>query len=418
MKGYNKMDDTYCEVKTCRSCNAPLTKQVVSLGTTPLANSLLKESQLTEKEGVFPLDLYLCTKCSLVQIKHTVSPNILFKNYFYFSSYSDTMLESAKNISHKMIKKMNLTEDSLVIELASNDGYLLQYYLSKKVPVLGIDPATNIAEAANQKGIPTLPAFFSKELAQKLAAQNKFADVLHANNVLAHVAELKDFVEGVKILLKPTGVAVIEVPYLVDMIENNEFDTIYHEHLCYFSLSALKNLFAQFDLKVIDVEKLSLHGGSLRLFISHVQAEEDPRVQEMLEFEERIKISSPSYYEEFARNIIKNKNLLITLLKKLKESGKTIAAYGASAKGSTLLNVFGINTELIDFVVDRSTAKQGYYTPGSHLPIYAPEKLLEKMPDYVLLLTWNFKKEILAQQSAYLEKGGKFITPVPFPEVI
>lgn len=410
--------DTYCEISDCRSCKTPIKELIVSLGKTPLANSLLGKDQIKKEEPFFPLDLYLCTNCSLVQIKQTVSSDVLFKDYCYFSSYSDTMLQYAQNISQKMIKKMNLGEGSLVVELASNDGYLLQYYLSNNVPVLGIDPAENIAKVARKKGVNTIADFFSKDLAQELAAKGKFADVIHANNVLAHVPNLNDFAQGIKTILKPEGLAVIEVPYLVDMIEKNEFDTIYHEHIFYFSLLALDNLFTRAGLKIVDLERLPIHGGSLRLFVSHPSAQQSPNVQELLDFENAIDVSSIDYYKEFSDNINKNKNLLVSLLNDLKSTGKTIAAYGASAKGSTLLNVFGINEKFLDFVVDRSKEKQGYYTPGSQLPIYAPEELLERMPDYVLLLTWNFKEEILKQQSAYRAKGGKFIIPVPSPEIM
>lgn len=410
--------NTYCEISNCRSCNAPIEELIVSLGKTPLANSLVSKKNVKEEEHFFPLDLYLCKNCSLVQIKQTVSSDVLFKDYCYFSSYSDTMLQYAQDISQKMIKKMNLGETSLVIELASNDGYLLQYYLSNNVPVLGIDPAENIGKIAQEKGIPTLTDFFSKELALELASKGRFADLIHANNVLAHVPSLNNFVQGIKVILKPEGLAVIEVPYLIDMIEKDEFDTIYHEHLCYFSLTALDNLFTRAGLKIIDVEKLTIHGGSLRLFVSHPHVQQNLNVQEMLEFENKVNVSSINYYKEFANNVNKNKNLLVSLLENLKSSGKTIAAYGASAKGSTLLNVFGINEKLLDFVVDRSKEKQGYYTPGSQLPIYAPQELIKKMPDYVLLLTWNFKDEILKQQSDYRERGGKFIIPIPSPEIL
>lgn len=410
--------ETYCEIHACRSCGAPLEEKIVSLGTMPLANSLLAPEQLKEQEGAFPLDLYLCTACSLVQLKQNVSAKVLFKNYFYFSSYSDTMLTSAREISQRMIEKMGLKEESLVVELASNDGYLLQYYLGEKIPVLGIDPAENIASVANQRGIRTLPEFFSKELAETLVGENTQADIIHANNVLAHVPALNNFVEGIKHLLKPQGMAVIEVPYVVDMIEKTEFDTIYHEHLCYFSLTALERLFARAELKISDVEKLEIHGGSLRLFVSHPHAPQSDRVREMLEDEKRQGIGTPEYYKKFAEAIHENKTLLVSLLDTLKKAGKSIAAYGASAKGSTLLNVFGINKERLDFVVDRSQAKQGYYTPGSHLPIYSPEKLLEEKPDYVLLLTWNFKEEILKQQESYRSQGGKFIIPIPSPLIV
>lgn len=412
--------DTFYEIDACRSCNKPLNNLIVSLGKTPLANSLLRKDQLNDTELTFPLDLYLCESCSLVQIKQTVSPNI-FKNYVYFSSYSDTMLDSAQKISQKMIDKMNLGKDSLVVELASNDGYLLQYYVSKHVPVLGIDPAENIAVVAEKKGVPTIADFFSSDLALKLASNNQQADVLHANNVLAHVSNLIDFVKGIKIILKPEGIAVIEVPYVLDMIEKNEFDTIYHEHLCYFSLTALNNLFSSIGLKIIDVERLKIHGGSLRVFISHGDAlthQQDSAVKTLLEYEDDIGITENKYYKHFSELIELNKRKLLTLLNDLKTQGKKIAAYGASAKGSTLLNVFGINDEIIDFVVDRSSAKQGLYTPGSHLPILAPEELIKKMPAYVLLLTWNFKEEILKQQAEYCSKGGKFIVPIPSPAIV
>jgi SAM-dependent methyltransferase len=402
----------------CRACGSSRLQPILSLGKTPLANRLLTAERLSETEPTYPLDLAFCPTCSLVQITETVPPEDLFSEYAYFSSFSDTAVISAKRLAERLTRERFLDAASLVMEIASNDGYLLQHYRDLGVPVLGIEPAANVARVAESKKIPTRRDFFGRRLAQELAAQGRRPDVLHANNVLAHVADLNGVAAGIALVLKPGGTAVIEVPYLRDLIEKCEFDTIYHEHLCYFSLSALDRLFARHRLTITDVEHISLHGGSLRLFVAPGGTLPPGRVADMLADERAAGMLTFEYYRDFSKRIETLKSELVGLLHRLKSEGRRIAAYGASAKGSTLLNVFGIGADVLDFVVDRSTAKQGRFTPGTHLPILPPEALLERRPDYVLLLTWNFADEILAQQAAYHERGGQFIIPVPMPLLI
>ena len=405
----------------CRSCGAGRLEMILSLGRTPLANSLLNQQQLANPEETYPLDLVFCPACTLVQIPQTVSPEKLFSEYLYFSSFSDTMLNHAEMLAERVTESRGLDGRNLVVEIASNDGYLLQYYKRAGVRVLGIEPAANVAQAAReQRGITTLCEFFGAELAARLKAEGSRADVIHAHNVLAHVADLNGFVSGLQLLLKDDGVAIIEVPYVKEMIDRCEFDTIYHEHLCYFSLTALHQLFRRHDLTIGDVELLAIHGGSLRVFVQQKAAppgKDDSeglfRVQHMLAEESQWGVQKAEFYQGFAAKVERLRRRLLQMLADLKAQGKDIAAYGASAKGSTLLNYFGIGRETIDFVADRSTIKQGLYTPGTHLPIFGPEKLLEAMPDYVLLLTWNFASEIFAQQAEYRQRGGRFIIPIP-----
>jgi hypothetical protein len=347
----------------------------------------------------------------------------LFRDYLYFSSFSDAMVKHAEELAVRLTVERSLGPHSLVVEVASNDGYLLQFYRRSEVPVLGVEPATNIARVAIDRGIPTVCQFFGKSLAERLIAEGKRADVIHANNVLAHVAELNGFVHGFRLLLKNDGIVVVEVPYAIDMIDRSEFDTIYHEHLCYFSLTALDHLFRRNGLVIVDVERLEIHGGTLRIIAMRADAPslaklDRSSVEQLLRYEDERNANRLAFYSRFGEKVERLRDDLVELLRRLKAQRKSIAVYGASAKGSTLLNYFGIGRDLLDFVVDRSSAKQGLLTPGTHLEICSPQRLLDAMPDYVLLLTWNFADEILEQQAEYRRRGGHFIVPVPEVKII
>lgn len=405
---------------TCRSCGHADLAPILSLGATPLANALLRPEQLGEPEATYPLELVLCTSCSLVQITETVPAEQLFGEYLYFSSFSDTMLRHACTLATRMAAERHLGPTHRVVEIASNDGYLLQYYKRAGIEVLGIEPARNIARAAEEKGIATVCDFFGEQLAERLAAEGKRAEVIHAHNVLAHVSDLNGVVKGIAAMLVPKGLAIVEVPYIKDLVDRTEFDTIYHEHLCYFSLTALDSLFRRHGLVIWNVESVSIHGGTLRVFASPQQSGElvTHAVVQMLADEQEWGVKALSSYRAFTDNVKGIREKLRAALQELKESGHSVAAYGASAKGSTLLNYSGIGAETLDFVVDRSTVKQGRFTPGTHLQIYPVSMLLEAMPDYVLLLTWNFAEEILEQQAEYRAKGGRFVIPIPDVQLI
>jgi hypothetical protein len=403
----------------CRACGSGAVVPVLSLGRTPLANALLSEADLDRPEPTFPLDLVFCERCTLVQITETVPPEQLFGEYAYFSSYSETMLRHAEALAADTIRRRGLGASSLAMEIASNDGYLLQYYRRAGVPVVGIEPAANIAAVAEQRGIRTIVEFFGERLARRLRDEGVRPDVMHANNVLAHVPDLPGFARGLGLLLNDGGAALIEVPYVKDLVERCEFDTIYHEHLSYFSVTALDRLFAAGGLTLEDVERVDIHGGSLRATVCRAGVRApSPAVRAALDREAREGLTAHGYYARFADAVRSLRETLRETVGRIRAGGGRIAAYGAAAKGSTLLNYAGIGRDHLDFVVDRSPHKQGRFMPGVHLPIEAPSLLLERQPEYVLLLTWNFADEILEQQAEYRRRGGRFIVPVPDVRVV
>lgn len=405
----------------CRGCGSHGLELVLSLGNQPLANALLTEETLREPEGRYPLELALCTNCALVQITQDVPPEQLFGEYAYFSSYSSTMLAHAETLVHRIIGERRLGPGSLAMEVASNDGYLLQNYVAAGVPVLGIEPARNVVPAATERGVETLCEFFGPAVAEQLVDQGRRADVLHANNVLAHVPDLNGFVRAIAMVLAPGGVAVIETPYVRDLVEKLEFDTIYHEHLFYYSLTSLDRVLRRNGLRVVGVERIPIHGGSLRVFASAdaaADASPSPAVAALRAEEDRLGMGDLAYFQGFADGVERVCRSLVSLLGDLKSQGHRLAAYGAAAKGAVLLNACGIGTETLDYVVDRSAYKQGRFMPGVHLRVVAPERLAQDMPDEVLLCTWNFADEILAQQAEYRSRGGRFVIPIPGPRIV
>jgi len=372
-------------------------------------------------EPFYPLEVYVCENCFLVQLKEFESPEKIFGDYAYFSSYSDTWLKHSENYVDKMIDVFGINRQSYVVEIASNDGYLLQYFSKKKIPVLGIEPAKNVAEEAIRKGIPTETIFFGAETAKRLKSEGKSADLLLGNNVLAHVPNLNDFVAGLKILLKPFGVITIEFPHLIRLMEGVQFDTIYHEHFSYFSFTTVKKVFAGHELVLFDVEELPTHGGSLRIYAKHKQdntKDISSCVSELKQLEYDTGYTNIDNYLTFKENVKKIKRDILEFLIQAKKDNKTIAGYGAPAKGNTLLNYCGIKTDFIDYTVDRNPHKQGSYLPGSHIPVESPEKIKETKPDYVFILPWNLKEEIMSQMAVIRNWGGKFVIPIPEIEVL
>tara|TARA_Y100001949_G_scaffold175982_1_gene187387 strand:+ start:1118 stop:2350 length:1233 start_codon:yes stop_codon:yes gene_type:complete len=404
----------------CRFCNSNLSKIFADLGDSPLANSYLKEGDFVN-EKFYPLCTFLCENCFLVQLDEIETPENIFSEYAYFSSFSTSWLKHAKDYVDMIIPKLSLDENSLVIEIASNDGYLLQNFTGKHIPVMGIEPAQNIAKSAIEKNIPTLTKFFDSHLAKDLVSKKKTADLIIGNNVFAHVPCLNDFVIGLKILLKPNGVITLEFPHLLQLMQNNQFDTIYHEHFSYFSLITAKKIFEYHGLKIFDVEELSTHGGSLRLYITHFdnnQINKSTEVDLIIEKEKKFGLTQINTYENFSKNIIQIKINLLNFIEKAKKNSKTLVCYGAPAKGNTLLNYCGLSKTQIDYTVDKNPSKQNLFLPGTHIPIFSPEKIKETKPDFILILPWNLQEEILNELNYVKSWGCQFIISIPEVKVL
>ena len=405
---------------SCRFCGHPLRDQVVDLGKSPLCESYLTEEQLKTGEVFYPIQAFVCSDCFLVQVPELVSGEDIYSHYAYFSSYSDSWLQHAQNYTNMIIPRLSLHKNSQIIEIASNDGYLLQFFKDKDFQVLGVEPAANIAEVAKNKGIPTIVKFFGRNTAEEILKNHERADLIIGNNVLAHVPDLNDFVSGLEMLLSEDGVITMEFSHLLKLMEGNQFDQIYQEHYCYFSLIAVEQVFAAHGLIIFDVEEISTHGGSLRIYVRRIEDETKlvlDSIQELRNREIEKGYTKLDTYNAFSERVVEIKHKLLEFLIQAKREGKRIVGYGAPGKGSTLLNYCGVRGDFIDYTVDRNTYKQGKYLPGVHIPIFAPEKIEETKPDYILILPWNLKDEIMKQLSYVRAWGGKFVVPIPDLEI-
>lgn len=404
----------------CRFCGTYLEHTFVDLGMSPLCENYVDNRDLDKMEAFYPLHVYVCGNCFLVQLLEYVKAEDIYSEYAYFSSYSDSWLDHAKAYVEMIIDRLKLDTNSRVFELASNDGYLLQYFVERGIPAIGIEPAENIAKMANEKGIKTIVRFFGEKTADELVADGYRADLLLGNNVLAHVPDINDFVKGMKILLAPEGVITMEFPHLLRLMEENQFDTIYHEHFSYLSFTTVERIFGTFGLKLFDVEQIPTHGGSLRIYACHSGDESRPitdRASDLMQEEIACGLQRVDTYARFSDKVKDTKNKLLTLLIGLKKNKKTIAGYGAPGKGNTLLNYCGIRTDFLDYTVDRNPYKHEKVLPGTHIPIYAPEKIKETRPDYLMILPWNLKEEIITQNAFIRDWGGQFIVPIPEPDI-
>ncbi len=400
----------------CRFCQKPLTHTFVDLGMSPLCQTHIEPARLHHMEPFFPLHVYVCDNCFLVQLPEHVAPEDIFVEYAYFSSYSDTWLAHARSYVELMTPRLGLGQESLVVELASNDGYLLQYFAARGIPVLGIEPARNVARVAVQRGIPSVTEFFGRNLATRLANDGRRADLLLGNNVLAHVPDIHDFVGGMKILLEPCGVITMEFPHLIELIDGNQFDTIYHEHFSYLSFTTVEKIFAAHGLTLFDVDELPTHGGSLRIYGRHAENEGVPiskNVADLKAREESWGVCDLARYRAFDAKVKETKRKILQFLIEAKGAGKSVAGYGAPGKGNTLLNYCGIREDFMDYTVDRNPYKQGKYTPGTRIPISCPDRIKQSRPDYLFILPWNLKEEVIAQNDFIREWGGRFVVPIP-----
>ena len=406
---------------SCRSCGASLTQSFCDLGMSPPSNAYLTADQLSGEEAFFPLHAYVCGRCFLVQLEQFQMPEEIFSKYAYFSSYSESWLEHCKAYAQSVCGRFGLDGNSRVVEIASNDGYLLQFFKDKGIPVLGIEPAGNVAEHAQEKGIESIVRFFGLQTAQDIVADDCGADLLIGNNVLAHVPDLNDFVSGMKVLLKPRGIITMEFPHLLKLMQENQFDTIYHEHFSYFSYLSVRTVFERHELTIFDVEEIPTHGGSLRIYARHTDDDSNPVSSaggELAEREKKAGLESLDTYRSFAEQVRETKRRLLEFLIGVKRAGKQVVGYGAAAKGNTLLNYCGIRSDFLDYVVDRSPHKQGRFLPGTHLPVLSPDVMRETKPDYVLILPWNIKTEVMENVGYIREWQGQFVVPIPVVTVI